>query len=88
MHRAREDFLRTKIDYSHVPQVEVEYRDLSFGEDMRDVAVSCEKIGRVLGFQAQRGVERGICEVKEALESGLIKDPLSPRYRNHQFIVN
>lgn len=71
-----------------VPQVCVEYRDLSFGEDMRDVAVSAEKIGRVLGFRARRSLEEGIREVKEALESGLIQDPFSPRYRNHQFIAN
>lgn len=70
-----------------VPQVCVEYRDLSFGEDMRDVAVSAEKIGRVLGFRARRSLEEGIREVKEALESGLIQDPFSPRYRNHQFIA-
>jgi nucleoside-diphosphate-sugar epimerase len=72
----------------HVPHVEVEHRDLSFGGDMRDVAVSGEKLARTLGFRAQRGVEDGICEVKGALESGLIKDPFAPRYRNHQFIVN
>ncbi len=72
----------------HVPAVEVESRDLSFGEDMRDVAVSCEKIGRVLGFQARRRVEDGVVEIRDAIESGLIKDPSSAKYRNHQFIVN
>ena len=71
----------------HVSHVEVEYRDLSFGGDMRDVAVSCEKIGRVLGFRARRSLEQGVLEVREAIESGLIKEPLSPRYRNHQFIL-
>jgi nucleoside-diphosphate-sugar epimerase len=72
----------------HVPAVEVEYRDLSFGEDMRDVAVSCEKIGQVLGFRAQRRVEDGVVEIRDAIECGLIKDPFSAKYRNHQFIVN
>jgi len=71
-----------------VSTVEIEYRDLSFGEDMRDVAVSCEKIGRVLGFRARREVEDGIVEIRDAIESGLIKDPSSAKYRNHQFIVN
>jgi hypothetical protein len=55
---------------------------------MRDVAVSCEKIGRVLGFRARRGVEDGIVEIRDAIESGLIKDPSSAKYRNHLFIVN
>ena len=72
----------------HVPAVEIEYRELSFGEDMRDVALSCEKIGRVLGFRARRAVEDGIVEIRDAIESGLIKDPSSAKYRNHQFIVN
>ena len=54
---------------------------------MRDVAVSCEKIGRVLGLRARRSLEQGVLEVREAIESGLIKEPLSPRYRNHQFIL-
>lgn len=43
------------------------------------------EIGQRIG---QRSLEEGIREVKEAIESGLIQDPFSPRYRNHQFIVN
>jgi nucleoside-diphosphate-sugar epimerase len=70
-----------------VPGVKVEYRQLSFGGDMRDVAVSAEKIGRVLGFQARRSLEQGIREIREVIETGLIRDPLSSRYRNHEFIV-
>ena len=72
----------------HVPAVEVEYRDLSFGEDMRDVAVSGEKIERVLGFRARRSVEDGVVEVRDAIANGLIRDPASSQYRNHQFIIN
>jgi nucleoside-diphosphate-sugar epimerase len=72
----------------HVPAVEVQYRDLTFGEDMRDVAVSCEKIERVLGFRARRTVEDGVVEVRDAIESGLIRDPGSAQYRNHQLLVN
>lgn len=71
----------------HVSGVSVEYKDLSFGEDMRDVRVSFEKIHRTLPFATTRSVEDGIIEVKMAIESGLIPDPTAPRYRNHQFIV-
>lgn len=71
----------------HVSGVVVEYKDLSFGEDMRDVRVSFEKIHRMLPFATTRSVEDGIIEVKMAVESGLIPDPTAPRYRNHQFIV-
>ena len=71
----------------HVNGVSVEYKDLSFGEDMRDVRVSFEKIRRRLGFVPSRSVEDGIIEVKTAIESGLIPDPTASRYRNAQFIV-
>ena len=71
----------------HVSGVSVEYRDLSFGEDMRDVRVSFEKIRERLGFVPSRSVEDGIIEVKTAIESGLIPDPTASRYRNHHFIV-
>jgi nucleoside-diphosphate-sugar epimerase len=71
----------------HVNGVSVEYKDLSFGEDMRDVRVSFNKIRNMLGFKPTRSVEDGIIEVKTAIESGLILDPSAPRYRNAQFIV-
>ncbi len=70
-----------------VPETEVERRDLSFGGDMRDVAVSCAKIASSLGFRASIGVVDGIQEVRDAITSGLIQDPSSARYRNHSFSV-
>jgi len=71
----------------HVSGVSVEYKDLSFGEDMRDVRVSFDKIRKALGFKPTRSVEDGIVEVKTAIESSLIPDPSASRYRNAQFIV-
>lgn len=71
----------------HVPGVEVEHRDLSFGGDMRDIRVSFAKIRRVLGFEPRVTVEEGIREVRDALLGGLIKDPLDGRYRNAPFLV-
>jgi nucleoside-diphosphate-sugar epimerase len=71
----------------HVSGVSIESRDLSFGEDMRDVQVSFGKIRNAVGFTATRSVEEGIVEVKTTLETGLIPDPTAPRYRNHHFIV-
>ncbi len=70
-----------------IPGTRVTYKDLSFGGDMRDIRVSFAKIERGLGFRAQISVEEGICEVRDALESGLIKQPIDGRYRNAQFIV-
>jgi nucleoside-diphosphate-sugar epimerase len=71
----------------HVSEVSVEYKDISFGEDMRDVRVSFKKIRKGLGFVPTRSVEDGIVEVQAAIESGLIPDPMASRYRNHHFIV-
>lgn len=71
----------------HVEGLKVTYKDLSFGGDMRDIAVSFAKIQRELGFQPGTSVEQGIVEVRDAIQSGLVKDPLDGRYRNAQFIV-
>ncbi len=70
-----------------MPETVVEYKDLTFGGDMRDITVSFSKIRRELGFEATLDVDDGIREVLHALKSGLIRDPLDERYRNAQFIV-
>lgn len=70
-----------------MPETVVEYKDLTFGGDMRDISVSFEKIRRVLGFETTLDIDDGVREVLFALKSGLIKDPTDDRYRNAQFIV-
>jgi nucleoside-diphosphate-sugar epimerase len=70
-----------------LPETQVRYKDLTFGGDMRDIAVSFEKIERALGFRAQLTLDDGVREVLHALQSGLIRDPQDARYRNAQFIV-
>jgi nucleoside-diphosphate-sugar epimerase len=70
-----------------VPNVTVRYKDISFGGDMRDIRVRFDKIKRVLGFHPAITVEQGIQEVHDAIRQGVIKDPLSPKYRNATFIV-
>ncbi len=71
----------------HVRDVDVEYKDLTFGGDMRDIRVSFAKIRRVLGFEAKIDVEGGICEVRDAIENRLVGQPDDRRYRNAEFIV-
>ena len=71
----------------NITGVELEERDLSFGSDMRDVAVSCRKIRERIGFEASTPPESGIREVRDAISSGLISDPRSPRYRNHDLVI-
>jgi nucleoside-diphosphate-sugar epimerase len=70
-----------------MPETTVEYKDLTFGGDMRDITVSFEKIQRVLGFDTTLDVDDGVREVLFALKSGLIRHPTDDRYRNAQFIV-
>ncbi len=70
-----------------MPEAVVEYKDLTFGGDMRDITVSFAKIKRELAFETTLDVDDGVREVLFALKSGLIRNPLDARYRNAQFIV-
>ena len=70
-----------------MPETVVDYKDLTFGGDMRDITVSFEKIRRVLGFETTMTVDDGVREVLFALKSGLIRNPTDEKYRNAQFIV-
>jgi nucleoside-diphosphate-sugar epimerase len=70
-----------------MPETVVEYKDLTFGGDMRDITVSFEKIRRELGFKTTLNVDDGVRQVLHVLKSGLIRDPLNEKYRNAQFIV-
>ncbi len=58
----------------YVPGLKVEYKDLSFDGDMRDVKVSFDKIERVLGYRAEITVEEGIREMAELIGSGLLNE--------------
>ena len=71
----------------HLPDVAVEYRDLTFSGDMRDIRVSFEKIRSRLGFKPALTLDNGIVEVLTALRSGLIHDPDSNQHRNSPSIV-
>ena len=71
----------------YVDGVKVSYKDLSFGGDMRDIRVSFAKIRERLGFEPTITVEQGVIEVRDAIESGLVGNPLGDRHRNAHFIV-
>jgi nucleoside-diphosphate-sugar epimerase len=70
-----------------MPETVVQYKDLTFGGDMRDITVSFEKIGRELGFKAELTVDDGVRELVHALRTGLIRNPQDEKYRNAQFVV-
>lgn len=71
-----------------LPDTFVEYKDLTFGGDRRDIAVSFEKIKEKLGFTAKISVDDGVKEVVNALRWGLIREPNHIRYRNAQFMIS
>jgi nucleoside-diphosphate-sugar epimerase len=70
-----------------LPETFIQYKDLTFGGDVRDITVSFDKIRRELGFKAMLTVDDGVREVVNALRLGLIREPQHERYRNAQFIV-
>ncbi len=70
-----------------MPETVVNYKDMTFGGDMRDITVSYQKIQRDLGFQTRLTPDDGIREVLHAIRTGLISNPHDQRYRNAQFIV-
>ena len=82
---SKDDIVRLLL--KRMPQTVVEYKDLTFGGDMRDITVSYAKIKNVLGFDTTLDVNDGIREVLFALKAGIIQDPTDARYRNAQFIV-
>ena len=70
-----------------MPETVVEYKDLTFGGDMRDITVSFAKIKKVLGFETTLDVDDGIRGLLFALKTGIIRDPTDEKYRNARFIV-
>jgi nucleoside-diphosphate-sugar epimerase len=82
---SKDDIVRLVL--KRMPETVVEYKDLTFGGDMRDITVSFAKIKRVLGFETTLDVDDGIRELLFALKAGIIRNPTEERYRNAQFIV-
>ena len=68
---SKDDIVRLVL--KRMPQTVVEYKDLTFGGDMRDITVSFAKIKNVLGFDTTLDVDDGIREVLFALKSALSK---------------
>lgn len=66
----------------YLPDLQVDYKELYFDGDMRDIRVSFDKIQERLGFQAQYSLDDGVKELVEAIQLGLIRNPEDERYRN------
>ena len=82
---SKDDIVRLIL--KRMPETVVEYKDLTFGGDMRDITVSFAKVKRILGFETTLDVDDGIRELLFALKTGIIRNPTDERYRNAQFIV-
>jgi len=82
---SKDDIVRLVL--KRMPETIVEYKDLTFGGDMRDITVSFAKIKNVLGFDTTLDVDDGVREVLFALKTGIIQNPTDAHYRNAQFIV-
>jgi nucleoside-diphosphate-sugar epimerase len=82
---SKDDIVRLIL--KRMPETVVEYKDLTFGGDMRDITVSFAKIKRVLGFETTLDVDDGVRELLFALKTGIIRNPTDEKYRNAQFIV-
>jgi nucleoside-diphosphate-sugar epimerase len=76
-----------KLILRRIPESAVEYKDLTFGGDMRDITVSFAKIRKELGFDITLDVDDGIRELLFALRDGMIRDPYHEKYRNARFLV-
>jgi nucleoside-diphosphate-sugar epimerase len=82
---SKDDIVRLIL--KRMPETVVDYKNLTFGGDMRDITVSFAKIKSVLGFETTLTVDDGIRELLFALKSGIIRNPTDEKYRNAQFIV-
>jgi nucleoside-diphosphate-sugar epimerase len=82
---SKDDIVRLIL--KRMPETVVDYKNLTFGGDMRDITVSFAKIRNVLGFETKLNVDDGIRELLFALKTGIIRNPTDEKYRNAQFIV-
>jgi len=82
---SKDDIVRLIL--KRMPETVVEYKDLTFGGDVRDIRVSFAKIKQVLGFETTLDADDGIRELLFALKTGIIRNPTDEKYRNARFIV-
>ena len=82
---SKDDIVRLIL--KRMPETVVEYKDLTFGGDVRDISVSFAKIKQVLGFETTLNADDGIRELLFALKTGIIRNPTDEKYRNARFIV-
>ena len=63
-----------------IPEAKAIYVEKS--EDPRDYRVNCDKIRKELGFEITKKVPDGIREIARLMQSGIIIDSHSQKFRN------
>lgn len=64
----------------HIPEAKAIYVEKT--EDPRDYRVNCDKINKELGFVITKRVPDGIREIIKLIQSGIITDPYSQKFKN------
>jgi nucleoside-diphosphate-sugar epimerase len=82
---SKDDIVRLIL--KRLPETVVEYKNLTFGGDVRDITVSFAKVKETLGFETKLNADDGIRELLFALKNGIIRNPTDEKYRNARFIV-
>ena len=82
---SKDDIVRLIL--KRLPETVVEYKNLTFGGDVRDITVSFAKIKQTLVFESTLNADDGIRELLYALKTGIIRNPTDEKYRNARFIV-
>jgi nucleoside-diphosphate-sugar epimerase len=67
-----------------IPQVEIEYKE---NPDRRNYRVSFDKIHSCLGFVCKTGLEEGIKEIKEAIETRQIQNYRDKVFSNYEYLL-
>jgi nucleoside-diphosphate-sugar epimerase len=66
-----------------MPDLQIEYEE---NQDKRNYRVSFDKIHSHLGFTCQVGLVEGIVEIRQALETGLVKDYRERAFSNYELL--
>ena len=74
-----------QVIYQMVPSAKL--MDMGSDGDRRNYRVSFDKISKVLGYQPEWTLERGVGQVIEAIRSGKVRDYKDMRYSNVKFMT-
>jgi nucleoside-diphosphate-sugar epimerase len=70
-----------------IPGTRIIHKDMTFGGYRRDIHGDFSRIQKQLGFKARFDLPHGISEIKQAILTGLIRDPGADFHYNARFAV-